>query len=90
MLGLDLFLVLQVLYTVSDQKILYRPGDKKICALGLLQLLSLPAEAMPLELQAGMQQVRNTSTLKFSLAYDQCSCPSLERHLLYCRCAWSM
>eukprot|EP00976_Prorocentrum_cordatum_P039651 805622-Prorocentrum_minimum.AAC.2 len=33
------------------------PGDKKICALGLLQLLALPAEAMPLDLQAGMSQV---------------------------------
>jgi len=50
----------QMLYKTGKKgkRILFtRAVDKKICSLGLMSMLALPAESLPLELQAGMGQV---------------------------------
>ncbi|KAK3265266.1 hypothetical protein CYMTET_26037, partial [Cymbomonas tetramitiformis] len=50
----------QLLYKADakgNRTLFSRAPEKKICAMGLTSLLQLPAEALPLDLQAGMTQV---------------------------------
>lgn len=47
-----------------------REHDKKVCILGLLSLLPLPAELMPQEVLSGLDQVFN-AVLKLLLAYKE-------------------
>ncbi|KAG6549125.1 hypothetical protein Mapa_009351 [Marchantia paleacea] len=47
-----------------------REHDKKVCILGLANLLLLPAEAMPQELQSGLDQVFK-AVLKLLVAYKE-------------------
>lgn len=47
-----------------------REHDKKVCILGLASLLPLPVEALPQELQLGLDQVFKV-VLKLLVAYKE-------------------
>lgn len=47
-----------------------REHDKKVCSLGLASLLLLPTEAMPHELQSGLDEVFK-AVLKLLVAYKE-------------------
>lgn len=56
---------------ISVQLLLeYREHDKKVCILGLASLLPLPVEALPQELQLGLDQVFKV-VLKLLVAYKE-------------------